>query len=80
LLETPVATIEARDDLAAAFPARHFGVDQGLHLVAPFCSLVGAADRAQIVERAQDFAETLKVAVKRRRCLVLRACWQNETQ
>jgi hypothetical protein len=43
LLEATIASIEARDDLAAALAARRLGVDQSLQLIAPFRTLIGAA-------------------------------------
>jgi hypothetical protein len=72
LLEAAVTAIEVRHDLAAALAARRFGVDQRLHLIAPLLSLVGTADRAQIVQRTQDFSEPRQVAVKWCRRLALR--------
>ena len=49
----------------APVAARRFGVEQCLHLVAPALAFVGAADVAQIVQRAEDFGEPLQVVVER---------------
>ena len=64
LLKSPETAIEAGHDLTAALAPGGLGVDQGLHLVTPFLPFIGAADRAQILQRAEDFGEPLEVAVK----------------
>src|ERR1700759_240951 len=64
LLKAVIAAIKARDQPGAAIAARGFGVDQGLHLVAPFRAVIGAADAAQIVQRAEDFGEPLQIAIE----------------
>src|SRR5262245_59926457 len=61
LLETLVAAIEARDHAAPPFSARSLGVNQGLHLDAPFLPLLGLADGTQVVQRAEDFRQPLKI-------------------
>src|ERR1700712_4129089 len=65
LLKTVIAAVEAGDHAGAAVAGRGFGIDQRLHLIAPFGALVGAADAAQIVQRAENFGQPLQVAVKR---------------
>ena len=67
LLKTAVATIEAGHDLAPPLAAGRLGVDQRLHFVTPFLPFMGPADRAQIMQRAEDFGEPRQVAVERRR-------------
>src|SRR5262249_25159897 len=80
LLEAAIAAIEARHNLAAALAARRFGIDQGLHLVAPLLPFIGAADRAQIVERPQDLAEPRQIWVERRRRVARRVRRQPKTK
>ena len=80
LLKTAIAAIEACDDLTPAFATWRFSVDECLHLIAPFRSLIRAANRTQIMECAQDFAEPLQVAIKGCRRLVLRTRGQNKAQ
>src|SRR5262245_34068340 len=65
LLIAAIAAIEAGDHAGAPVAARGLGVDDGLHLVAPFEALVGAAEIAQIVQRAEDLGEALEAAVER---------------
>src|SRR5665647_555613 len=65
LLKPAVTTIEAGDDLAPPFAIGRLGVDQSLHLVAPFLAFIGAANPAQILQRAEDFSEPLQVLVER---------------
>src|SRR5215469_4752388 len=64
LLVAAIAAIEARNHTQTSLPARGLGVDEGLHLVAPLLAFVGAADVAQIVQRAQDLGEPLEAAVE----------------
>ena len=66
LLEAVIAAVEAGDHAGAAVAGGGFGVDQRLHLVAPFRAFIGAADAAQIVQRAEDFGQPLQIAVERR--------------
>ena len=66
LLKTVIAAVEAGDHTGAALAGGGLGVDQRLHFVAPLRPLVGAADAAQIVQRAEDFGEPLQVGVERR--------------
>ena len=40
------------------------GIDQGLHLVAPFLAFIGAAQAAQVMERAQDLRKPRQAAVE----------------
>src|SRR6185503_14649230 len=80
LLEPAVTTIEARDDLAPTIAARRLRVDKRLHLVAPLRAIIGAADRAQIVQRAEDLAQPRKVAIKGRGRVALRASGHGETK
>src|SRR6202034_114433 len=61
LLKAAIASIEARDHLIVAIADRRFGVDQGLRLVAPLLTFVGAADSAQEVKRAENFRKPLQV-------------------
>src|SRR5947209_9534378 len=60
LLEAIVAAVEAGDHAGAALARGRFGIDQRLHLAAPFVALVGPADAAQIVQPAEDLSETLQ--------------------
>src|ERR1700757_4382778 len=60
LLVAAIATVEARNHTQASLSARGLGVDEGLHLVAPLLAFVGAADVAQIVQRAEDLGEPLE--------------------
>lgn len=80
LLKSAVAAVEARHDLPPPIAAGGLGVEQGLHLIAPLLTLVGPADRAQIMERAHDFAEALQIVVKRRRRVALPMRGQAETK
>ena len=66
LLKAVIAAVEAGDHAGAAVAGGGFGIDQRLHLVAPFRPFIGAADAAQIVQRAEDFGQPLQVAVERR--------------
>src|SRR5919197_1481820 len=66
LLVAAVAAIEARDHAQTPLPARGLGVDERLHLGAPFLAFVSATDVAQIVQGAEDLGETLQAAVERR--------------
>ncbi|GCC45064.1 hypothetical protein chiPu_0028816, partial [Chiloscyllium punctatum] len=66
LLEAVVAAIEARHHARPAVARGGFGIDQRLHLVAPFGALVGAADAAQIVQGAEDLGQPLQIAIERR--------------
>src|SRR5262249_12916126 len=61
-----IAAIEAADQPLAPVAARRFGIDQRLHFVAPSLAFVGAAYRAQIVERAENLGEPLHVGLVRR--------------
>src|SRR5204863_1287504 len=54
LLEAAIAAVEARDQSLAPLGARRLGIDQCLHLVAPRLALVGAAQGAQIMQRAEN--------------------------
>ena len=67
LLKAAIASIEACDHLIVAVADRCFGVDQGLRLVAPLLTFVGAADSAQEVKSTENFRKPLQVAVVR--------CW-----
>ena len=80
LLESAITTIEACHDLAPPLAARRLGVDERLHLVAPLRAVVGAADRAQIVQGAEDLTQSRKIAIKGRRRLALRASRHGETK
>src|SRR5215475_5548485 len=64
LLVAAIAAIEAGDHTRAPLTARGLGVDEGLHLVAPLLAFIGAADIAQIVQRAEDLGEALEAAVE----------------
>src|SRR4029079_4093959 len=64
LLKAVIATVEAGDHAGAALAGGGFGVDQRLHLAAPFVALVGPADAAQIVQPAEDLRQPLQIAVK----------------
>src|SRR6476661_6883731 len=77
LLKPVIAAVEARDHARAAVAARRLRIDQRLHLVAPFGAFVAAADATQIMQGAEDFGETLQVAVERRSG-VLRARGEGE--
>src|SRR5581483_630914 len=66
LLEAVIAAVEARDHAGAAVAAWRLGIDQCLHLVAPFAAFIAAADAAQIMQRAEDLGQSLQVAVERR--------------
>src|SRR5262245_61510686 len=66
LLESAITAIEAADQPLASVAARRLGIDQRLHLVAPGLAFVGAAYRAQIVQRAENFGEPLHVGLVRR--------------
>src|SRR3954465_5450906 len=70
LLKTVIAAVEAGDHAGAAFAGGGFGIDQRLHLAAPFVALVGPADAAQIVQPTENLRQPLQIAVKRR-CPVL---------
>src|SRR5262249_19930014 len=60
LLVAAIAAIEAGDHARASLAARGPGVDEGLHLVAPLLAFIGAADIAQIVQRAENLGEALE--------------------
>src|SRR5262249_38769917 len=64
LLVAAIAAIEAGDHARAPLAARGLGVDEGLHLVAPLLAFIGAADSAQIVQRAENLGEALEAAVE----------------
>src|SRR5271166_4268031 len=66
LLIAMIPAVEAGDHARSAVAAWRLGVDQGLHLVAPLLALIGAAEAAQIVQRAEDFGEALEAAVEGR--------------
>src|ERR1700723_2869220 len=53
LLEPVIAAIETRDHAGAAIARGGFGVDQRLHLVAPFRTFIVAADAPEIVQGAE---------------------------
>src|ERR1700719_230782 len=65
LLIAAVAPVEACYHPRAALGLRSFGVDQGLHLVAPLLAFIGPADAAQIVQGTENFRKPLEVAIKR---------------
>src|SRR5260221_428056 len=64
LLVAAVTAIEARDHAQPPVPARGFGIDDRLHLVAPLLAFVGAADIAQVVQGAENLGEPLQAAVE----------------
>src|SRR5262249_21087960 len=64
LLVAAIAAIEAGDHTHAPLAARGLGVDERLHFVAPFLAFIGAANIAQIVQRAEDLGEALEAAVE----------------
>src|SRR6516162_1675770 len=82
LLKAAIAAVETRHHLLAAGSARRFGVDQRLGLGAPFLAFVVVANAAQEMQRAEDFRQSLQVAIVggrlilharlRRRCRRLR--------
>ena len=77
LLESAVTAVEAGHDLPPPLAAWGFGIEQGLHLIAPLLTFVGPADRTQIVKRSHDLAEPLQIVVKRARASRLpRVCRQ----
>src|ERR1700748_2788629 len=49
LLKAVIAAVEACDHPGPSVAGGRFGLDQGLHLVAPFAAFVAAANAAQIV-------------------------------
>src|SRR5690606_16602037 len=58
---TVVAVVERACETFAAVRRPAFGLDQFFHLVAPDRSVIGAAERPQIVQRAEDFADPAHV-------------------
>src|ERR1700719_1548848 len=64
LLISTIATIEACHHPVAPLAVRRLGLDQGLHLVAPFHAFIGAAEAPQIVERSKNLGEPPQVAVE----------------
>src|SRR4030081_690531 len=66
LLKSVIAAVEARDHTGAAFARGSLGVDQCLHLVAPFRPFVAAANAPEVVQGAEDLGQPLQVAIERR--------------
>src|ERR1700676_3842556 len=66
LLEPVIAAVEARDHAGAAVAGGGFGVDQRLHLVAPFAAFIGSANAPEEMQGAEDLGQPLQVAVERR--------------
>src|SRR4029077_952158 len=66
LLKAVIAAMDAGDQACASLAGGGFGVDQRLHLVAPFRAFIGAANAAQIMQGAEDFGEPLQIAIERR--------------
>ena len=64
MLEAVIAAVEAGDHARAPLSGRGFGIEQCLHLVAPFAALVAAADAAKIVQGAEDLGEALQIVVE----------------
>src|SRR5665213_2585861 len=64
LLETIIAAVEARDHAGAAVARGGFGIDQRLHLVAPFAALIAAANAPEVMQGAEDFGQPLQVAIE----------------
>src|SRR3954452_9997678 len=64
LLKAVIAAVEAGDHAGAALAGRSFGLDQRLHLAAPFVALFGPADAAQIVQPATELGQPLQIAVE----------------
>src|SRR5436190_23238145 len=63
-LVAAVTAIEARDHTQAPLPARDFGIDDRLHLVAPLLAFVGAADIAQVMQGAENLGEPLQAPIE----------------
>src|ERR1700730_5430688 len=84
LLKTVIAAGEARDHPGAAVARGGFGIDQRLHLVAPFRSFIGAANAPEIVQGAEDLGQPLQVAIERRGRVLgpcrARKAWRNENE
>src|SRR5262245_42815703 len=70
LLKAVIAAVEGRDHAGAAVAGGRLGVDQRLHLVAPFQPFIVAADTPEIMQRAKDLGEALQVAIEGR-CRIL---------
>src|SRR5262249_4001705 len=64
LLEAVIAAVEGRDHAGAPVAGGRLGIDQRLHLVAPFQPFIAAADAAQIMQGAEDLGQPLQVAVE----------------
>ncbi len=71
LLETVIPPVEGGDHAGAAIAGWRLGIDQGLHFRAPFLAFIGAADTAQVMQRAENFGQPLQFGIERR-CGVLR--------
>ena len=81
LLETAIATIEARHDLALRrSPLGASASMRACISMRHFCAVLCAAEPAQIMQRAEDLTQPRKIAIKGRRCLTLRASRHGETK
>jgi len=67
LLKSIIPAVETRDHAGAPLARWRFGIDQRLHLVAPFRAFIAAANAPEVMQRAEDLGEPLQVAIKGRR-------------